>query len=103
MTTCTGVRRIRIITLMAGIAVACNRDVRTYKRINDAVIKNRRSPSHFAMAKFTIRWKLSGSMVWVGNLVIIRQMTTRTGIRRIGIAPFVAGRTIGSDGGMRTI
>ena len=91
------VRRAGVITLMAGVAIARNRDVRTRKRVNRTMIKNRRGPSRFAMAKFTIRWKLSGSVIRISNLVVILQMTADTSVWGIRIIALVTGTAISGN------
>ena len=52
------------------------------------------------MAGGAVSGKLSRQVVWVGGLVVVRDMATCTGIGGVGIASLVAGGTIISDSGM---
>ena len=52
------------------------------------------------MTRFTGGWKLGCSMRWIGSLVVVIQVTSDAGIGGIDITPLMAGKAIGSDGGM---
>lgn len=82
---CAGVGCIRVIPLMTSVAIIRDGHVCARKRIDRLVVKTRWRPGSFAVAYGTIRGKLSCCVVRISGCVIIRRVTTRTSIRRIGV------------------
>lgn len=90
----TRIRGIGIIAVVAGIAIVRNRNMRSGKRINGAVVERRWRPGTFAVTTFTAGRKLIRRMVGVKGCGIIGLVAAHTGIGRIVVIPVVASCTI---------
>ncbi len=97
------IRRIGVVPVVAGITVICNGNMCASERINGVVVKGRRRPGRFIVAKNTIGRELRGSVVWVRSGLIIRRMAAVAGVRGVVKIPVVAKIAIIGNGGMRTI
>lgn len=102
MTTRTGVRRIGIITLMAGITIISDWNMRSGKRIEAIVIKSGWCPGILSVAAFAIGWELRGRVVWIVGLVIICRVTADTSVWCIGVVSLMTSITIVLNSGMCT-
>jgi hypothetical protein len=89
---------IIITSRMTEIAIMSNRLMSTLQRINGAVIKIGRYPGCFIMTLFTICGKLSQFVIGVCGGVVVTQVTSGTGIGRVGISIGMTKHTIGGYG-----
>ena len=103
VTTCAGIGRGGVIAVVAGVAIICNRNVRTRKRIHRIVVERRRCPGGLAVAGRAGSREMRGCVVRIGGSRIIGRMTAVAGVRRIGVVAVVAGRTVAGNTGMRAI
>ena len=94
VTTRASVRRIRVISLVAGVTIVRNRHVRPSEGVNGIVVKSRWCPGRFTVASGAIRWELSGSVVRIGGRVVVGRVTTRAGVWRSIVIAVVAARAI---------
>lgn len=100
MTAFASVGRIVVIALVTSIAVGRNRDMRTSKRINTAVIKCRGRPGGFTVAKRAIGRELLSLVIGIGSAQIVAIVAAVAGIGGIVVIAIVAGGTIVGDSGM---
>ena len=103
VTTIAGVRRIRIIAVVAGITIVCDGNVCAREGINGIVIKGRRRPGGFTMTCCTIRWELLGYMVWIGGLGVLRIVAAVAGIGCIVVIAVVTSCAVVGNRGMCAI
>ncbi len=99
----TGVGRIREISVVTGIAIVLNGNVRAGKRIDHIVIKIGGHPGCFAVAGRTFGWELCRCVVRTGGRVIFRGVTACTGVRRAVVIAVVAGGAIIGYGRVRSV
>ena len=98
VTAIAGVRCIRVIPVVARIAIARDRNVRSCKRINGVVVKRRRYPRCLGVAGCAIRWKLLRGVVGHRRLRVIVCVTAVAGIWCVGIIAVVTGCAIVGNG-----
>ena len=103
MTARTSIRRVGIVAVMAGVAILGNRGVRAIQRIKTIVVECRRHPGSLIVAALAIGREFRRRVVRIGRLVVIRRMTARTGVRRVGVIAFMAGGALVGNGRMRTV
>ena len=72
------------------------------RKILAVVIKGRWRPGSYRMARFTFLRKLCGQVIRIGCGIILGAMAPVTGVWCAGVIPFMAQRTIVTDGGMRS-
>ena len=87
MTTVAGVWRIVEVTVVAGITIVGDRDMRTGKWINCTMIEGRRRPCCFCMAQCTIGRELGCGVVWIAGLGVFGIVAAVAGIGRIVVLP----------------
>jgi hypothetical protein len=98
VTAVTSIRRIGIIPVVTRVAIAGNRNVCARERINSTVVKRRRYPGCFRVARGAICGELRSSVVGGRRVGIIGRMTTVAGIRRGIVVAVVARSAIVGDG-----
>jgi len=103
MTSGAGVRRIGIIAVVTSVTVVCNRDMSARHDEVLVVIEGTWCPTAFTVAGGAIRWEVGGSVVWIGGTVVVIQVASDTGVRRIVVITVVAGRTVVGDGSVSAI
>lgn len=95
---CTSVRGVVVIAVVAGIAIIGNGGVRPFQRVIIVVNGERgRLPGTCGVAGRAVRRNRQGDVLRVGGLVVIRCVTTRTIRRRSGITRSVATQTGGRN------
>ena len=91
MATCTGIRCVVVVAVVAGGTFVGDRRMRTVQRVVVVVDgKTGRFPANIRMAGRTIGGYPQGAVVGIGRLVVIGCMAARTGVRRVGIVAVVA-------------
>ena len=91
MATCTGIRRVVVVAVVAGGAFVGDHRMCAVQRVVVVVDgKTGRFPANIRMAGRTIGGYPQGAVVWIGRLVVIGCMAARTGVRRVGIVAVVA-------------
>lgn len=103
VTTIAGVRRIRIIAVVAGITIVGDGNVCAREGINGIVVKGRRRPGGFAVTCCAIGWELLGYMVWISGLGVLRIVTAVAGIGCIVVIAVVTSCAVVGNRGMRAI
>ena len=98
-----GIGCVCIIAVVTGNAVVCNGHVRSGERINCIMVKSRRRPGCFRVARRAIGRELIGGVVGVCGLIEFRRMAPGAGVRCIVVIAVVAGSTIVGDRCVRTI
>lgn len=94
-----GVVVVAVVTIHTG---DCGmRPVQNPERIVDRE-RSRLPVRRSSVAHRAIRRQVQGNVVGVGTRVVIRCMTARAGVRRVGIIAVVTGVTIVGDGNMRS-
>ena len=94
----TCVRCVVVVTVMTGCTVVGNSCVRANQLVEVVVYRERgRCPSRIgSVAGFTSRWQVQRQVIRVDTLVVVRCMTSRTGVGGVAVIPLmtvVASRT----------
>lgn len=98
VTTIACVRGIVVVTIMAGSTVVGNGRMRSEQLVIVIVYGEcGRCPSRIgSVAGFTSRWQVQRQVIRVDTLVVVRCMTSRTGVGGVAVIPLmtvVASRT----------
>ena len=104
MATCTGIRRVVIVSVVAGGAIIGDGSMRAVQLIIIIVNgKGSRGPAGVGgMAGGTICWYGEGQVIRIGALVVIRRMAAGAGIGCVGVIAIVAGIAVSCNGGVRS-
>ena len=103
MATYASVWRVVVISLVTGIAIVSNGDVRSGEREKRIVIKSRRRPGSLSVALSAIGRELLGCVISINNLLIISIVAAIASVRCIVIISIVTGGTIIGNGHMRPV
>ncbi len=87
VTTRASIRCIRIVSVVTGITIVGDRNVRPRERIDGIVVKSGWRPGGFRVAGSAIGRKLRGYVVWVGRRVVIRCVTAVACVGRVIVVP----------------
>ncbi len=102
MAACAGVRRRIVISVVAGGAIVRNGGMRAVQRV--IIVVNGKGcgfPTGGGVAGGAIRRDGERGMIRIGALVVIRRMTARASVRRVGVIAVVTGVAVVCDGRMR--
>ena len=94
MTGVTGIGRIGIVAVMAGITIIGNGLVRTCKRIDGIMVESGWCPGRLGVAGGTIGWELRSLVVGGGSGIVFRCMATGASVGRVVVIAVVASSTI---------
>ena len=95
MATLAGIRRIVVVAVdMAGVAIICDRRVCAGQGVKTIVVKCGRHPGRLTVTSGTVCGELSRFVVGIGRLIVVVDMTTRAGVRRVVVITVVADYTI---------
>ena len=103
MTAVTGIGCIRVVAVVAGIAVVGNGRMRAHDRINRVVVEGRWRPGRLAVAGSTIGRELRCCVVWVGGSRIVSRVAAVAGVGRIVVIAVVADGTVAGNGSVCTL
>lgn len=103
MATGTGIGRVDIIPLVTGITVHRNIGVCSVQRIKTVMVKGGGSPGRFCVAGSTIGRELRSHVVGISGAIVIRSVTTGTGIGGSVVIAVMAGCAIICDACVRSV
>ena len=96
VTTDTGVWGIGVIAIMTGGTVVGNSGMGTVQGVNVVMVSKSggRPTGSSGMACGTVGTEAQSLVIRIGRLIEIRRMTTRTGIRGVGVIAVMTGNAI---------